>query len=197
MREYLLAVAAGLAIGGAWEVGGGTISAFFAAPAPAPSAAPAATAPAPDDGDKQVLHTDPTDYVYEQAINPPPKDPSLTVDYSFSLRCDMSDTSVGDKKFPPITIPDGNVLVAYNHGKPDPYSIAATFQTTVTEVTPNAIAVGSPWRNHGFFDRTNGHGEIVWGATWPEMKVGDDLIWYFHANKTFTFEGCKAVATKF
>ena len=41
MREYLLAVAAGLAIGGAWEVGGGTISAFFAAPAPAPSASPA------------------------------------------------------------------------------------------------------------------------------------------------------------
>ena len=41
MREYLLAVAAGLAIGGAWEVGGGTISAFFAAPAPAPSAPPA------------------------------------------------------------------------------------------------------------------------------------------------------------
>jgi hypothetical protein len=38
MREYLLAVAAGLAIGGAWEVGGGTTSAFFAAPAPAPPA---------------------------------------------------------------------------------------------------------------------------------------------------------------
>ena len=41
MREYLLAVAAGLAIGGAWEVGRGTTSAFFAAPAPAPSAPPA------------------------------------------------------------------------------------------------------------------------------------------------------------
>jgi hypothetical protein len=57
------------------------------------------------------------------------------------------------------------VRLAFNHGLPDGQSTAATGDTRVVEVTPEAITLAgmsNVGREEGFIDRRTGHAEITW-----------------------------------